>query len=105
MSAGHCKLNLERKDFSLQAEFEIPARGVLGIFGHSGSGKTTVLRCIAGLENDVTGQITLNGQHWLTTNHSTPTHQRNLGYVFQDSRLFPHKTVEKNLDYGISAVR
>ena len=102
MSAGYCNIRLERRDFSLHAEFEIPARGVLGIFGHSGSGKTTLLRCIAGLENDVSGQITLNQQHWLTAHRSRPTHRRNLGYVFQDSRLFPHKTVEKNLDYGVS---
>lgn len=101
MSAGYCNIRLERRDFSLHAEFEIPVRGVLGIFGHSGSGKTTLLRCIAGLENDARGQITLNRQHWLTARRSTPTHRRNLGYVFQDSRLFPHKTVEKNLDYGI----
>jgi len=101
MSAGYCNISLERGDFSLHAEFEIPARGVLGIFGHSGAGKTTLLRCIAGLENDARGQITLNREHWLTARRSTPAHRRNLGYVFQDGRLFPHKTVEKNLDYGI----
>jgi molybdate transport system ATP-binding protein len=101
MSGSYCNLRLERADFSLHAEFEIPARGVLGIFGPSGSGKTTLLRCIAGLENEVQGQISLNDQHWLAANHRTPTHLRNLGYVFQDSRLFPHKTVEKNLDYAI----
>lgn len=101
MSAGYCNIQLERRDFSMQVEFDIPARGVLGIFGRSGSGKTTLLRCIAGLENDVQGEITLNQQHWLRANRSTPTHQRNLGYVFQDSRLFPHKTVAQNLDYGV----
>ena len=101
MSGGYCNLRLERADFSLHAEFDIPARGVLGIFGDSGSGKTTLLRCVAGLENDARGEITLNDQHWLTANHCTPTHLRNLGYVFQDSRLFPHKTVEKNLGYAI----
>jgi molybdate transport system ATP-binding protein len=101
MSGGYCNLRLERGGFSLHAEFSIPARGVLGIFGHSGSGKTTLLRCIAGLENEVQGQITLNDQQWLAADRRTPTHLRNLGYVFQDSRLFPHKTVEKNLDYAI----
>lgn len=101
MSGGYCSLRLERGEFSLHAEFNFPARGVLGIFGHSGSGKTTLLRCIAGLENEARGQITLNGQHWLTADHSTPTHLRNLGYVFQDSRLFPHKTVAKNLHYAM----
>jgi molybdate transport system ATP-binding protein len=105
MSAGHCKISLERKDFSLHAEFEIPASGVLGIFGHSGSGKTTLLRCIAGLENGVSGEIMLNGQYWLNANNSVPTHLRNMGYVFQDNRLFPHKTVEKNIDYGVSRSR
>lgn len=101
MSAGYCKLSLARPDFSLQAEFDIPARGVLGIFGHSGSGKTTLLRCIAGLEAGVQGEIRLGQASWLTATRATPTHQRNLGYVFQDSRLFPHKTVASNLDYGV----
>ncbi|MGB5397535.1 MAG: molybdenum ABC transporter ATP-binding protein [Gammaproteobacteria bacterium] len=101
MSAGHCDISLQRKDFTLHASFSIPSRGVLGIFGSSGSGKTTLLRCIAGLESDTTGQIMLNGHSWLTQNSSTPTHQRNLGYVFQDSRLFVHKSVEHNLEYGL----
>lgn len=101
MSGGYCNLRLERKDFILQVEFSIPAKGVLGIFGHSGSGKTTLLRCIAGLEKDALGQITLNGHSWLDSNRGMPTHRRNLGYVFQDSRLFPHKTVKENLDYAI----
>lgn len=101
MNAGHCDISLERRDFSLQATFAIPSRGVLGIFGPSGSGKTTLLRCIAGLESDTNGRITLNQHRWLSRNSSTPTHQRNLGYVFQDGRLFPHKTVANNLQYGL----
>jgi len=105
MNAGYCRVSLERRDFSLHAEFDIPARGVLGIFGESGSGKTTLLRCIAGLENDASGEILLNQQHWLTSQYSLPTYRRNLGYVFQDSRLFPHKTVAKNLEYGASRNR
>lgn len=105
MRAGYCRISFKREDFSLQTEFEIPAHGVLGIIGRSGSGKTTLLRCIAGLEREVQGNITLNGQYWLSAKYSMPTHQRNLGYVFQDSRLFPHKTVEENLDYGVRRCR
>lgn len=100
MNAGYCDISLERKDFTLRAEFEIPARGVLGIFGQSGSGKTTLLRCLAGLEAEARGEIMLNDDSWLNARSCMPTHRRNLGYVFQDSRLFPHKTVANNLDYG-----
>jgi molybdate transport system ATP-binding protein len=99
--AGHCSIRLERKEFTIEAEFDIPARGVLGIFGHSGSGKTTLLRCIAGLEKDVQGHIEVNGQTWLGGNRNLSIQARNIGYIFQESRLFPHLSVLDNLEYGV----
>jgi len=100
MSFARCDIQLQREDFSVDASFEIPAKGVLGIFGHSGSGKTTLLRCVAGLEKQVKGSIEVNGQVWLDENVDLSSQQRNIGYIFQESRLFPHLTVEKNLAYG-----
>ncbi|MFK5947811.1 MAG: molybdenum ABC transporter ATP-binding protein [Methylococcales bacterium] len=97
---GHCNVHLEREDFSLQADFKIPTKGVLGIFGHSGSGKTTILRCIAGLEKELQGSIEINGHTWLSDRINLSSQQRHIGYIFQESRLFPHMTVEKNLEYG-----
>lgn len=99
---AECNIQLQRADFSIDAEFTVPSKGVLGIFGHSGSGKTTLLRCVAGLESDVSGIITVNGEAWLCDKSSLSSQQRNIGYIFQESRLFPHLTVNKNLAYGVS---
>ena len=98
--AGHCSIKLQREDFPVQAEFDIPSRGVLGIFGHSGSGKTTLLRCLAGLEKNTQGQIEFNGQTWLSNTQNLSSQNRNIGYIFQEGRLFPHLNVQENLDYG-----
>lgn len=100
MSFGECQICLQREDFSVDAKFTIPSKGVLGIFGHSGSGKTTLLRCVAGLETDVQGRIEVNGETWLDAKKNLSSQQRNIGYIFQESRLFPHLTVRKNLEYG-----
>lgn len=104
MSSSGCSIQLQRTDFRVDAEFSIPAKGVLGIFGHSGSGKTTLLRCLAGLEKNVQGRIEVNGEIWLDKNTNLSSQQRNIGYVFQEGRLFPHLTVTKNLHYGVSRV-
>jgi molybdate transport system ATP-binding protein len=100
VSFAECDISLQRADFIVEAAFSIPEKGVLGIFGHSGSGKTTLLRCIAGLEKDVRGSIVANNKTWLHGNKHLSSQQRNIGYVFQGSRLFPHLTVRENLEYG-----
>lgn len=69
----------------------------VAIQGKSGSGKSTILRLISGLEEVKSGHIYLNGNE--ITN--TPTYQRHIGYVFQNFALFPHMTVRKNIQYGI----
>jgi len=102
MSFAECFIQLQRADFQLDAEFTIPKKGVLGIFGHSGSGKTTLLRCIAGLEKNVKGRIDVNDVTWLDDKKHLSTQRRNIGFIFQQSRLFPHLTVAKNLVYGAS---
>ena len=100
-NAGHCSIKLERKEFSIEAEFDIPSRGALGIFGHSGSGKTTLLRCLAGLEKKVQGDIKFNEEIWLSDSQNISTQARNIGYIFQENRLFPHLNVKENLNYGL----
>lgn len=99
-SESRCNISLRRSDFVVEADFVIPEKGVLGIFGHSGSGKTTLLRCLAGLEKTVQGQININGEVWFDGEKSLSTQQRNIAYVFQEGRLFPHLSVTKNLAYG-----
>ena len=97
---GQCSISIKKESFNLNASFSIPEKGVLGIFGQSGSGKTTLLRCLAGLEKKVKGDIKFNNQIWLGKRNNLTAQQRDIGYVFQDSRLFPHLSVKENLEYG-----
>jgi molybdate transport system ATP-binding protein len=93
---------LQRAGFLLDVELSLPARGVTGLFGVSGSGKTTLLRCIAGLEPAASGRLSLDGDVWEDTGAgvSLPIHERAIGYVFQEPRLFSHLDVRGNLDYA-----
>lgn len=95
------KLDVQKRlgDFTLDAQFVAPA-GVTAIFGRSGSGKTTLINAIAGLLTPDAGTIALNGRTLFGVGTNVPTAKRNVGYVFQDARLFPHMTVGKNLTYG-----
>lgn len=89
-----------RGDFTLDVDLQIPARGVTALFGRSGSGKTTILRCLAGLEQLKGAQLTVNGEAWQQGRYFLAVHKRPIGYVFQESSLFPHLTVLGNLRYG-----
>ncbi len=88
-------------DFSLSVSFEVPP-GITALFGPSGSGKTTVINAVSGLLKPDAGRIILAGEPIFDTSLriNLPPHKRRLGYVFQDGRLFPHLSVEKNLLYG-----
>ena len=99
--AAHFQLNYGT--FQLAVDLRLPATGVTVLFGHSGSGKTTLLRCIAGLERAPQGFLEINSQVWQDSEHDlfVPTHQRSLGYVFQEANLFPHLTVQSNLNFGL----
>jgi len=96
------RLCLPRRDFTLEVEFALPARGISALFGPSGCGKTTVLRALAGLER-AAGSVVFGDQVWQDDQARVfvPTHQRPLGYVIQEAALFPHLTVMGNLDYGL----
>lgn len=89
----------------LDIDTKIPASGVTVIFGHSGSGKTSLLRCIAGLEKAEQGKVSIHKNSWQETWQDTdyflPVHKRSIGYVFQEASLFPHLTAQKNLTYAI----
>ncbi len=89
--------------FALDVDFRSEREtGVLAVAGVSGVGKTTLLRCIAGLQRPTEGRIAL-GERVLfdaAGGIDLPVHQRRVGVVFQDSRLFPHLSVRQNLRYG-----
>ncbi len=90
--------------FALDVDLDLPGSGVTALFGQSGCGKTTLLRCIAGLERGA-GRLIVNGETWQDDARFMPTHQRPLGYVFQDARLFAHLDVARNLDFGLRRSR
>ena len=88
-------------DFTLHAAFDAP-EGVTAIFGRSGSGKTTLVNAIAGLVKPDSGKISI-GEAVLfdkVQKRDQPVHERRIGYVFQDARLFPNMSVLDNLRYG-----
>jgi len=91
-------------EFDLDVAFAAPGRGVTALFGHSGSGKTSILRCMAGLVR-AEGRLAVNGEVWQEAGCFVPTHRRPLGYVFQEASLFPHLSVRRNLEYGRRRVR
>ena len=101
MNSIDARFRLDWPGFSLDVDLALPGRGVTALFGHSGSGKTTLLRCIAGLERPSLGALTVNGEVWQDGQRCLPTHQRPLGYVFQEASLFPHLTVLGNVRYGM----
>ncbi len=90
-------------EFELDVELRIPGRGVTALFGHSGSGKTTVLRCLAGLEH-FDGHLFMNGECWQEGRYFLPVHRRALGYVFQEASLFAHLNVRANLSFGLKRI-
>ncbi len=71
------------------------------LLGHSGCGKTTLLRSIAGFEQPASGEILLHGKQVASPQTTLPTEQRNVGMVFQDLALFPHLTVGQNIAFGM----
>ena len=96
------RYRLQHPGFSLDVAFEAPTRGIIGVYGSSGSGKTTLLRCMAGLEPTASGHLTVAGEVWQDSSRgvSRPAHERDVGYVFQEPRLFSHLTVGGNLEYA-----
>ena len=88
-------------DFRLDIAFKSKAH-ILALTGPSGVGKTTVINVIAGLLQPAKGRVEIDGHLMLDTTEKifVPAHKRNIGYVFQDTRLFPHLSVEQNLKYG-----
>ncbi|AYG61167.1 molybdenum ABC transporter ATP-binding protein [Rhizobium jaguaris] len=87
--------------FSLDTAFTTDG-GVTALFGRSGSGKTSIIRIIAGLTKPDHGRVTLDGAVLADADARVfvPRHRRRFGYVFQEARLFPHLSVRQNLNYG-----
>jgi len=89
-------------DFALDVAFKVERGAVTALFGPSGAGKTSVVNAVAGLFKPDAGRIVVEGRTVLDTEAKVfvPARARRMGYVFQDSRLFPHMSVEDNLRFG-----
>jgi molybdate transport system ATP-binding protein len=101
VSAFEIRLDAPLGEFTLAADFAVEGR-VLGLFGRSGSGKTTILRCIAGLIRPRSGRVALDGRVLFDSSLriDLAPRDRRVGLVFQDGLLFPHMSVRQNLLYG-----
>ena len=98
------RFDLSYPGFELHTNLQVPAHGIIALFGSSGSGKTTLLRCIAGLERASNGMLHVRDEVWQDGKRFLPAHQRPLGYVFQEASLFPHLSVRRNLEYGLKRI-
>ena len=87
-------------NFKLNFAHRLPLQGITALFGPSGSGKSSLLRIIAGLEKGATGHIRFGEEIWLDRKIFVKPERRGVGYVFQEALLFPHRTVEGNLRYA-----
>ena len=91
------------REFSLDVEFGA-SPGFTILFGPSGAGKTTLLDCVAGLATPDSGRIAVGDRILFDANSgmNLPVAKRGVGYVLQDLALFPHLTVEQNVEYGLA---
>ena len=95
------RLDLQHPNLSLTVT--LPGYGISAVVGTSGAGKTTLLRAIAGLEAGAVGVVSINGEVWQDDAQHVhlPTYQRPVGFVFQEASLFPHLSVQANLEFGL----
>lgn len=85
------------QDFSMKLE-----KGeIVALLGNSGSGKSTILRLIAGLETPKSGTLTINQKVMFDKNNNLAPQDRQIGMIFQDYSLFPHLTVIQNVMFGV----
>ncbi|OBU30713.1 molybdenum ABC transporter ATP-binding protein ModC [Photobacterium kishitanii] len=90
-------------DLALAIDLDVPMQGITAIFGRSGAGKTSLVNVLSGLSHPDNGYIQLGERVLFNSQQGVAlsADKRNIGYVFQDARLFPHYTVKGNLNYGV----
>jgi iron(III) transport system ATP-binding protein len=101
--AENISINFSNQVILDEANFAINEGEIIAMLGDSGSGKSSVLKFLAGLNNNQKGNVSLDGEN-LTIDgvHIVSPDKRNIGMVFQDYALFPHMNVKKNIEFGIS---
>lgn len=98
-------ITLSLGQFQLEAKYQTNQQ-VLGLFGASGSGKTSILHSVAGIVTPQKGRIQIQEQYFFdaSKNINQSVQQRRVGLVFQDAQLFPHFSVKKNLLFGFQRI-
>ena len=98
----NARFTITHPGFSLDVQLAVPGRGVTILSGSSGTGKTSILRAVAGLDRHPDGYLEVNGDIWQdgTKGLFVPPHQRPIAYVFQEASLFAHLSVSGNLDFA-----
>ncbi|MGY5353753.1 ATP-binding cassette domain-containing protein [Wenyingzhuangia sp. IMCC45467] len=91
-----------KRSFSIDVEASFKLNAINVLYGHSGAGKTSLLRLLSGLDTVDFGKISVNNKNWLNTETKSflPIHEREIAYVFQDYGLFPNMTVLENLEFA-----
>lgn len=105
LSLANLTVSYKQKPVIKSLDLEIEAGEIVALFGPSGGGKSTVLKSIAGLLDEVKGAIAVNGVTLLSDKVKVPAEKRNTGLIFQDYALFPHMTVFDNIAFGLSKMR
>jgi molybdate transport system ATP-binding protein len=94
------KLVSAQGEFHLDVQLQIAQGEFVTLFGHSGVGKTTLIRCLAGLAEADDGYIRVQGETWFKGRSLLPPQRRQVGYVFQNYALFPNMSVRGNLEFA-----
>lgn len=106
--AAHVGTALQGSDgvFDLDVQLAVPPGQILAITGPSGAGKTSLLRCIAGLVTPVRGRVCFDDTCWFDSVQAihVPVRDRSIGFVFQDYGLFPNMTARGNIRFALSAI-
>jgi ABC-type sulfate/molybdate transport systems ATPase subunit len=89
----------KRRELSVDVQLKLDQGWSLGMFGASGAGKSTVLACIAGIEEPDDGYVEVNDLKFFPP--SLPLYKRPIGYLTQEPGLFPHLSVSENISFGI----
>ena len=93
------------KDILKGIDLDLNQGEIISILGDSGSGKTSLLRVLTGLETPYKGEIFIDENLIVSENFFLPTHKRNIGLVLQEKGLFPHLTIMQNVCFGLNGPR
>ena len=85
-------------------DLDVEPGEIVSLLGHSGCGKTTLLRVAAGVEVPSEGRVLVDGREVASPNAFVPPERRSIGLMFQDYALFPHLTMLKNVMFGLTAL-